>query len=64
MVYEEIESIEKLRVLYDTPIELVIKKQKSKLDKYSSQFLVQSAFSILATSDSDGHMDCSPRGGK
>ena len=62
MEYEKIETIEKLRDLYDAPMELVIKKQKNKLDKYSSQFLAQSAFSILATSDSDGHMDCSPRG--
>lgn len=62
MEFEEIKSVEELRKLYDAPMELVIKKQKSKLDEYSTEFLSLSAFSILATSNSNGHLDCSPRG--
>ena len=62
MEFEKIESIEKLRELYDSPMELVIKKQKSKLDKHSTKFLELSSFSILATSNSAGYLDCSPRG--
>lgn len=62
MEFEEINSIEKLQELYGSPMELVIKKQKAKLDKYSKQFLGLSPFSVLATSSLKGNMDCSPRG--
>lgn len=62
MEFEEIRSIEKLQELYGVPMELVIKKQKTKLDKFSKQFLKLSPFSVLATSNSKGNMDCSPRG--
>lgn len=34
MEFEKIKSVEELRELYDAPMELVIKKQKSKLDEY------------------------------
>ncbi len=62
MEFEKIKSVEELRELYDAPMELVIKKQKSKLDEYSTKYLSLSAFSILATSNSSGNLDCSPRG--
>lgn len=62
MEFEEITSIEELRELYDAPMELVIMKQKSHLDRHSAKFLSLSAFSILATSNSNGYLDCSPRG--
>lgn len=60
--FEVVDSLDQLRELYDAPMELVLKKQKSELDKFSIQFLVLSAFSIISTSSSDGAMDCSPRG--
>ena len=62
MEFEEIDSIEKLQELYGSPMELVIKKQKTKLDKYSKQFIELSSFSVLGTSNKKGCMDCSPRG--
>lgn len=62
MKNDEISSVEALRQLYDSPMKLAVKKQKCELDRYSRQFLELSAFSILATSDSNGNMDCSPRG--
>jgi predicted pyridoxine 5'-phosphate oxidase superfamily flavin-nucleotide-binding protein len=62
MELEVIESMEGLRLLYDSPMDLVLKKQKAKLDKYSIQFLSLSAFSVLSTSSAKGSMDCSPRG--
>lgn len=62
MKFEEINSLEELRALYDLPMELAVNKQRDKLDKFSIKFLELSAFSILATSDAHGHMDCSPRG--
>mgnify|MGYP003682986729 CR=1 FL=1 len=62
MKYEEVDSVEKLRKLYDSPMDLAVKKQKVNLDQYSSQFLALSAFSILATYGASGQVDCSPRG--
>ncbi|MDO3388043.1 pyridoxamine 5'-phosphate oxidase family protein [Gilvimarinus sp. SDUM040013] len=62
MEFEVISSVEHLRELYDTPMDLVIKKQQSKLDQYSTQFLELSPFVILSTSNARGSMDCSPRG--
>jgi len=62
MKFEAIDSLEQLRELYDSPMELAVKKQKDRLDKFSTEFLQLSAFSILATSNAQGHMDCSPRG--
>lgn len=62
MKFEIIKTTEKLRELYKAPMDLVIKKQKSKLDKYSIQFLSLSPFLVLSTSNNAGSMDCSPRG--
>jgi uncharacterized protein len=62
MEFEVIETIDQLRDLYQAPMDLALKKQQSRLDKYSSQFLSLSAFCILSTSNAAGHMDCSPRG--
>ncbi|WP_415885306.1 pyridoxamine 5'-phosphate oxidase family protein [Neptuniibacter sp. QD37_6] len=62
MEFEQIDSVEKLRELYGLPMELVIKKQKTQLDKFSQQFIELSPFMLLATSDNQGNMDCSPRG--
>lgn len=62
MKLEQVETINSLRELYDSPMDLVIKKVKSSLDKYTTQYLELSAFSVLSTSSADGCMDCSPRG--
>ena len=62
MKYKVVESMEELRKLYDSPMDMVLKKQKSELDEYSTKFLSLSAFSVLSTSDMNGNMDCSPRG--
>ena len=62
MKFKAIDSMEELRELYDSPIELVLNKQKSKLDEYSIQFLSLSVFSVLSTSSLQSNMDCSPRG--
>jgi len=62
MKYKVVESMEELRKLYDSPMDMVLKKQKSELDEYSTKFLSLSAFAVLSTSDMNGNMDCSPRG--
>ena len=62
MGFKVINSREELCEIYDSPMDLVLKKQKSKLDEYSIKFLSLSAFAVLFTSDINGNMDCSPRG--
>lgn len=44
MKFKKIETIDKLCELYGSPMDLVIKKVKSRLDKYTTQFLELSAF--------------------
>ncbi len=62
MKYDTIKSMDQLRKVYDLPMELVLKKQKTQLDQYSIQFLELSAFCVLSTCSAGGSMDCSPRG--
>lgn len=57
-----IDSIEALRSHYAMPSEMVKKKQLDKLDTYASQFIALCPFALLATTDSSGGVDCSPRG--
>lgn len=62
MEFDAVKSIEELEALYGQPMELVVKKQKSKLDDFSKKFIELSPFSVLGTSSLKGDMDCSPRG--
>lgn len=62
MEYEEITSKVQLRKLYSSPMELVVKKQKSCLDKHSEKFISLSPFVIISTVGSNGLLDASPRG--
>ena len=62
MQLEFVKTKKELGKLYRPPMDLVLQKQKSKLDKYSIQFLSLSPFIILSTSSQSSNMDCSPRG--
>ncbi len=62
MEFDTISTLEQLREIYDQPMGLSVKKEKSELDALSEQFLQLSPFSILSTSGSSGTHDCSPRG--
>jgi len=59
---EVVDTVKKLRRLYDSPVEIAVKKQKDSIDEFSTKFLGLSAFAILSTSSMNGCMDCSPRG--
>ncbi len=59
---ESITSERELRDLFDQPVERVIQKQLSRLDKYCRRFIELSPFLCLATADKDGNADVSPRG--
>lgn len=59
-----IESEEKLRELYAYPKGGAKDKQLSKLELHSINFIKQSPFMLLSTTNQLGEMDCSPRGGE
>lgn len=59
-----IETLETLRAHYAQPKERAVKKQLSRLDQHCRRFVSLSPFVVLATSDADGNLDASPRGGE
>lgn len=58
-----IRSEEELRALYPAPGERSVKKQLSSLDRHCRRFIELSPFCVLATNNSQGQVDNSPRGG-
>ncbi|MDP7234831.1 MAG: pyridoxamine 5'-phosphate oxidase family protein, partial [Alphaproteobacteria bacterium] len=59
---KSIQSETNLRELFPEQSEMVIRKQLICLDKYCKHFIALSPFVCLATSDSQGNVDVSPRG--
>ncbi|MFD8808708.1 MSMEG_1061 family FMN-dependent PPOX-type flavoprotein [Streptomyces sp. NPDC059597] len=60
--YVELGSKEELRTLLGEPFPLVIDKVHGQLDDQDRDILAHSPFCLLATSDSRGNCDVSPRG--
>jgi uncharacterized protein len=58
-----IDSVEQLRALYPAPKERAVKKQLAALDVHCRRFIQLSPFVVLASSNTTGSMDASPRGG-
>jgi PPOX class probable FMN-dependent enzyme len=58
-----ITSAEQLRSLYAEPTERAIKKQLSKLDRHCRSFVALSPYLVMCSSDAEGNLDASPRGG-
>lgn len=63
MAAQHITTLEALRQLYGPASERSLKKEMPSLDSHAIRFLALSPFVVLASSDADGHMDASPRGG-
>lgn len=59
----EIRSIEALRSLYREPSERAVRKQLDRLDSHCRRFVSLSPFLVIASTDADGRVDASPRGG-
>ena len=59
-----ITTLEALRTLYGPAGERALKKEMPSLDTHATRFIELSPFVVLASSDADGHMDASPRGGE
>jgi uncharacterized protein len=58
-----ITSMEQLRSLYREPSALVRNKKHAIIDERSKAFLAHASFCLLATTDAEGRVDVSPRGG-
>lgn len=58
-----IESVEQLRTLYGAAKERALKKELTSLDMHCKQFIALSPFVVIASGDSAGQLDASPRGG-
>ncbi len=63
MITQHITTLEALRQLYGPARERSLKKEIPSLDAHAVRFIGLSPFVVLASSDADGHMDASPRGG-
>lgn len=63
MTAQHITTLPALRQLYGPARERSLKKEIPALDAHAMQFIGLSPFVVLASSDADGQMDASPRGG-
>jgi len=63
MTTEPIRSLEQLRELYPPPGERAVRKELQGLETHSLNFIARPPFLVLATSDLEGALDASPRGG-
>jgi hypothetical protein len=59
---DTIEDPQRLRELYGEPSERALKKQLSRFDRYSRDFIARSPFLVIASSDPSGRCDASPKG--
>jgi len=57
-----VKSEEELREIYKHPKESVLKKILPKLDKHCRNFIEHSPFLVMATANSEGQTDASPKG--
>ena len=64
MTTSHITTLAALRQLYGPARERSLKKEIPALDVHATRFMGLSPFVVLASSDADGHMDASPRGGE
>ena len=64
MTAQHITTLPALRQLYGPARERSLKKEIPALDVHATRFIGLSPFVVLASSDADGHMDASPRGGE
>ena len=57
-----IEDIAQVRQIYGAPGDRAVKKQLPRLEKHSRAFIALSPFLVIATTDSRGRCDASPKG--
>jgi PPOX class probable FMN-dependent enzyme len=57
-----IADAKELRETYGAPTERSLKKQMSRFDKHSREFVARSPFLVIASTDRSGRCDASPKG--
>ncbi len=58
----EICSLDDLRVTYEQPSHLAVKKELAFIDRHARDFIARSPFVVISTADAEGWPDASPRG--
>ena len=58
-----IDAVDDLQPLYRQPSDVVMSKETLVLDQGCRDFIARATFVAVGTSDSDGRLDVSPRGG-
>jgi uncharacterized protein len=56
-------AVSDLKKIYPNPTPRVIAKARPEIDIHAKKFIAMSPFCVIATSDCDGSVDASPRGG-
>jgi len=59
---DTIENAGRLRETYGAPSDRSLKKQLSRLDKHCRDFIARSPFVVIASADTSGRCDASPKG--
>lgn len=59
---QEVTTPDQLREVYPEPHDVVVAKTLHKLDKHCGTFIARSPFMIIASSDTQGNVDVSPKG--
>lgn len=58
-----IDSLAQLRTLYKPATDRALRKQLAHLDRHCRSFVALSPYVVICTSDAEGNLDASPRGG-
>jgi uncharacterized protein len=61
-IVDIIEDPQQLRDLYGSPSERSLKKQLNRLDRHCRAFIARSPFLVIASADTSGRCDASPKG--
>jgi PPOX class probable FMN-dependent enzyme len=63
MADQIVDSVTALREIYRAPAQRSLDKEVDRLDAHCRDFIAHSPFVVLASADSLGHVDASPKGG-
>jgi uncharacterized protein len=63
MTDQIVDSVTRLREIYRPPAQRSLDKEVDRLDPHCRDFIAHAPFVVLASADSDGRVDVSPKGG-
>lgn len=59
---DNVDTHERLREIYDEPLEISVRKKLDRLDQHCRDYLALSPFMVIGSADENGHGDVSPKG--